>query len=344
MPKIRCTCGRLLKYKPEHAGKVANCPECSTPLTLPPAAASDRPEADNSLSSTGLRLQEEPPLPPPPPPSEWDTRLHAPPSSAREIKEAEAREKPRKTFWHALPATFIYPFHREVAPLLAVGVIVFVLAGYVTAILGCFPLIGWALQIIALVMLFGYLVGYLMEVIAISCTGVEDAPDWPDIREYSESCLQPLGYALAVAIVAFGPTIAYYFATGREPNRNILTILAALGLVYMPMGMLAVSVYRASRSLNPQLVIKAIIRAPLRYLATWVIVVLMWRLNLVILKEMGTLVNVPIFGPIAQWLVMLYCFFVIARVLGILYHSSPVKLAFLNPMPQERKAFTRGGP
>jgi len=331
MPKIRCRCGRLLKYEPKHAGKVANCPECSTPLTLPPVVSSDRSETDNSVSSTGLRLQEEPPLPPPPPPPpEWAERIHAPPSSARAIK---ARDKPRTTFWQALPATFAYPFHREVAPLLIVGVVVLVVGGYLTAILGCFPIIGLALQIIALALLAGYLVGYLMEVIALSCTGVDDAPDWPDLRDFGESCLQPLGYALAVGIVAFGPLAGYYFATGREPSRNILMCLVVFGLLYMPMGMLAVSLFRAGSSLNPWLVIKAVIRVPLRYLATWVIVVIMWRLNLALQEGLGIFVLIPILGPAAGWLVALYCFFVIARVIGILYHYSQDRLGFLNPMP-----------
>lgn len=224
-----------------------------------------------------------------------------------------------------------YPLNKEALPLLLCGVIAFTVVIWLAGFLNWLPLpyLGFILQIVVLVILAGFLAGYLMELIAKSAEGEDDPPDWPEPGDYREEAVEPIGYFLAVGILSFGGAVAYYYACHREPDALIFFLLRAFGCLYMPMGILVVAVYRDVTSLNPWYVIKAISQVPVRYMAVWAFIVAAMQVMMLGLEFATRAIPYDVLRNAVGFAVLFYFLFAMARALGLLYYTSWDRLKWL---------------
>lgn len=253
---------------------------------------------------------------------------------------AEKPTKKRPNFWLVLPFALFYPLRRGGFSLIVCAVVL--VAGVRWAmqffdIARANPMASYlasGMKYFGLVICGGYFAGYLMQIIADSAQGEKVPPDWPDIMEYVQAVIQPLLYFLAMSAFSFAPAIAYYYLQNRQPNPKVFFLLKALGCLYMPMCLIAVSVFRDPRSLNPWYVIKGIIKVAPRYVATWILTVAaLWVVTMLpeYLKRhvVGTtqwhaVARDAIYFGAAFYLLLFVC-----RVLGLLYYTSWHRLRHL---------------
>ena len=185
MPRIECTCKRVLSFRSDQGGKVVKCPACSATIRLPvvqqppfakpsePGSLDDLVEARLSQKAKprgpseataapeeDLKLEVRPPPPPLPPPRE-----RAPPKPAYVSPYPSPRLPAHfQTFWASVPGAFSFPLRGEGLVALIVGLVFFVGARYLLFMLAFFPLIGWILALALYVVMTGYLAGYLMTI------------------------------------------------------------------------------------------------------------------------------------------------------------------------------------
>ncbi len=338
MPKIRCKCKRLLSFKPEQAGKLVKCPACFSTIRLPEVKAAqpspshqgsrdldklleERPasdeggaaKSDTTVSSRNeLKLQPVEPLP------------HRPTRPAREEPAApRSQPSPQRTlisFWAALPGAFAYPLTLDGLAVLFAGVLFFSVARFLVSFLGFVPFIGWALAVLAHIMLTGYFTGYLMSIMETSARGELDPPDWPDLNDCHESVLKPFLFMLVLGGITIGPTLAYsHFA--NSPNDTVAFLILATGLFYFPMGMLCAALTNNLAGLSPLLVFRAVKAAPGRYVTAWLLVIVAVAARLAgqtLLSALG----IPFVSYLLAMAVSFYFMFVAARIMGLLCHTS----------------------
>ena len=334
------------------AGKIARCTGCGRRVHLrPPQAAvqagDDAADADEvALLKT---LDGAPAIAPPEDVSEAALPDVAPPAGpyagppprnpGLPLVEAATETASPPNFWLALPGALVYPLCRGGLTLLLCGVLfytgVWLLANMMLRM--DFPYLSQLVDVargIAMIILTGYLAGYLMKIIADSGEGDATPPNWPDLCAAIENAFKPLLYFAAVGVFAFGAPAAYYHFSGRRPDPQVLFCLKAWGCLYVPMGILACSVFRDPRSLNPWYVIKAIVRVPFRYFAASGITFLaLWAITLLnglLLEGFTEKGMLEVMGRLALFLAAaFYCLFVVARLLGVLFHTSSKELHWL---------------
>ena len=338
MPTIKCECGQELHYGPALYGMRVKCPKCSAVFALP---------NDGSPPPTTPTVQ---PLVAEPVPDARQTAERAPVSSEvhpsprkgaeagviprvrEEHREAEVAEAegagPRPNFWLVLPTTPAYPLRRGGLAMLIGGAVFFAAVKLLQRILIALrqvplaPYFANAMRSFLLVLFAGYLGAYVLDMVGASAHGEDTPPDWPDSTAPVESVVKPFLYLLAIAALAFGPAAGYCHAYKRSADREVLFLLKALGCLYMPMAILAVAVYRDPRSLNPWYVIKGVILVAPRYFAAWILTIVgLWAISRLprVLER-----HVP-YATLRDALLAalaLYCLFVVARVLGLLYYTS----------------------
>ena len=329
----RCTgCGRRVHLKPPRpaaqAGDDTADDEAAllktlgdTPVIAPPE---DRSEAALPDVAPSAEAYAGPPPRNPglPPPVEAATETELPPN-----------------FWFVLPGALVYPLRKGGLTLLLCGVLfyagVWLLANMMLRL--DFPYLSQLVDVargIAMIILTGYLAGYLMKIIADSGEGDDTPPNWPDLCAVIENAFKPLLYFAAVGVFAFGAPAAYYHFSGRRPDPQVLFCLKAWGCLYVPMGILACSVFRDPRSLNPWYVIKSIVRVPFRYFAaSGVTFLALWAITLLnglLLDGFAGKGMLEALGRLALFLAAaFYCLFVVGRLLGVLFHTSRKELHWL---------------
>jgi hypothetical protein len=341
MPQIRCGCKRMLSYRAELAGKVVKCPGCSARIRLPeapPAAAPAAPPARAPDEGRDLELETEAadiPLAASVPtwegaaPSDAPPPSRAPPAEVWVRRPAPAVPKPgaaAQDYWRALPGAFRFPLTADGAVALIAGVVFLTVAHYVMW-LAAFSLLGLVLAGVIYIAGMGYVAGYLMTIIERTAHGDLDPPDWPDLSDWEETVLKPFGYLLGLCILGVGPSIAYHYLA-REPVTAVARAILAVGLFYMPMGMLCVALANDFAGLNPVPVIRAICSVPGRYFVAWVLVV-----ACVAAEIWGSAwvarIQIPILGTVLHEAVSCYFLFVAVRILGLLYSKSARQLNWL---------------
>ena len=111
---------------------------------------------------------------------------------------------------------------------------------------------------------------------------------------------------------------------GQASIDNIFWLLAGIGALYFPMGLLAVAVYDSLGGLNPLVVITSMIKIPYQYLFAIV------GLSLIIMLSLAIQTIVSEYLPIVNGFILtitaLYFAAVEMRILGLLYASNRVEL------------------
>jgi len=253
-----------------------------------------------------------------------------------------------------LPGAFVYPFKGSGLLVLLFGTVLFaalrMFGGGVglrtmMAFRGGIQFSLWGL--IFQVFVTGYLFAYMQAV--IHATAVEDTemPSLPSMTNFWEDILLPCLELLGLVLICFGPALAfgYYMASGEEPRTSLVPVLLglfALGCIYFPMAFLAVAMLDSVMAANPIQIFPAILKAPLEYLTTLVVLAFLIAFRFagdglipeLFPRGLSTHNMAKLFGYLATsafWsVVSLYLLTVAMHILGLLYVSKKEKLGWLD--------------
>lgn len=180
--------------------------------------------------------------------------------AARAQVEIEAPQE--KTFFRELPRAVVYPLRGNGILIVIVATIIFAALDFVSAgILGIF------MKIIAL----GYLFSYVQNIINSTAIGEDRMPDLPGLDDVWGGFLR----LASVSVVSFGPAmvLAYYAIAKEQPAAGVALIPAVIfGCFYFPMAFLAVAINDDVMACNPLVVVPSILRVPLEYFVTVILV------------------------------------------------------------------------
>jgi hypothetical protein len=225
--------------------------------------------------------------------------------------DSHEEKLPSNPFFDQLPGVFVYPFQGHGKYILIAGVIFFL----ILKMLSFMPFIGFFIAIFA----GGYLGAYMMKIIISSSDGKVEAPDWPDFSDFWDDILKPFFLLLSTVVFSFSPVLIYVllfrpgFSLSAVP---VLLFLLMVGLFYMPMSLIAVSLSQTVRSLNPFLVIPSIRKVLLDY------VIAMAVLVLIAIVQKYLVLPVPVIGFVVGHFVSFYFLMVEMRILGLIYYTN----------------------
>jgi hypothetical protein len=188
---------------------------------------------------------------------------------------------------------------------------------------GIAPLIGLP----ASVLIGGYFCAIYFQLIQSSAVGGKEAPEFPETSSILEDIVWPLVQVTIVAVVSFGPLLAYsIWASDNGFNPLISWGLVFFGVIYFPMAMLAVVVLGYTGALSPHIVLPSIIRGGWLYWGAVLMLASLYGLSGIIDQ---TLEDQIVVGHLVMAVVSTYTFMTNARLLGVIYRERQDELGWL---------------
>lgn len=245
-------------------------------------------------------------------------------------RSAVEEKKPRP-FFLELPFAFVYPL-RGPGPFLLLGATAaLVFSAFVTYIPGTRSIAHVNSAILLLVIFVAsYYAACIFRVIQATASGDDDMAEAPDVTSMHDQMGTALLQVVGTIIGCLAPTaLALYLNMQRVIELEWLALaLAVLGLAYLPMALLATAILGSViNGLNPLFVLPAIMRSFVRY------IVILALLTATVIGAIGAgawlnqrLVS---FAAAAALLpIVLYLGVVQARLLGLIYKTSPNRLGW----------------
>jgi hypothetical protein len=256
----------------------------------------------------------------PPPGQAIESPMHA---SMMKRLAAQAAAKPQiGSFWTEMGRSFAYPFRAGGGWRLLIGTLLFAALNFA----GHFSL--WAF-----IFGTGYLFAYIQAHITHSASGEHDPADWPGLSSWWEDIARPCLLYFLVGACSFAPLLAYiFFGAHNEPNPVIVFGLGVLGILYLPMALLATAMSDSFTGLNPLSVFPPIARMPLEYLVLCGMLALTVGLQTIFEKAVESLPipYIKFIAALPEGFVGLYCITVTARALGMLYCTKQEKFGWFD--------------
>jgi hypothetical protein len=240
-----------------------------------------------------------------------------------------------KGFFARLPGAFVYPFRGS-------GLLVLIVSTFVLALMDFLG--GSWLFLFLKIIAYGYLFCFMQNIIHATANEEEEMPDLPGFDDI-------LGGAFrlwVLGLICFGvPSLLLLLQIySALPDSNIqiptsaIIATTVLGCLYFPMAFLAVAMKDTVLAANPLVVIPAILKVPLGYLVTALLVI-----GIYVLRQFGAAAAVlaswtsyhtkvmstmfMTFGLRALWsLVSVYLLTVSMRILGLLYVTNKQKFGW----------------
>jgi hypothetical protein len=234
-------------------------------------------------------------------------------------------------FFAKLPGVFTYPFKGAGPFVLLVCMIVMAALGFLSGGFGYF----------AFALFYGYLFAFMQNIIHSTASEDEELPGWPAWDGIGGCALRLAGALL----FSFGPAIGLevYAIYSEEPAAGLAMLPAMIfGCLYFPMALLAVAMKDSPLAGNPLVVLPAIVKVPLEYLVTVLLlaaVIVIERggeMALTALFPKGMLTHsiatlFEMFAARLLWnFIALYLLAVNMRILGLLYVAKKRKLAWFD--------------
>lgn len=192
---------------------------------------------------------------------------------------------------------------------------------WILNLLGSFSLFGLIFALLA----GGYLSAYMIRVVSSSASGHEELPGWPEFTNLFDSVLVPFFLVTVINLTAFLPAILFWFFFRQDDATSAITLLALsiLGLLYIPIGLLAVALYNTVTALNPLFLIPTIFRVPREYLTACVLFV-----AVAVLQAAGTYLAefIPVAGSLLGAFASLYLLTIGMRIVGLLFFANEERL------------------
>lgn len=237
-------------------------------------------------------------------------------------------------FFSSIPGAFAYPLKARSLTFLICGTIFFAVVDF----LGSYS---WYLQAVYT----GYTFAYLQRIIHTAAQGTDEAPSWPDISAFWDDIMIPFFQTAALVMIWFGPMLALFVWASYEARKGPLDPIAVMqnhpvplaiavvtlvgGAICYPMALLAWAMFDSIVSANPLVVIPAIMRVPLEYLAVLVIVGMIFAVKLGE-KVFSAYFPIPGLGVLLSSAVWLYLLTVQGRLLGLMYYARREKLGWFS--------------
>jgi hypothetical protein len=232
-----------------------------------------------------------------------------------------------KNFYRSIPGAFVYPFKRNGLLLLVSGTVVFgVFDFFISYRVGGKLMVGAIIGGLFAAMAAGYLFLYLQTIITSTALGDDEMPAWPDYEGWWDSAAEPYLRLLVIGLACITPAnLCFWFA--GDAGRLLFVPMLLVGCCYAPMALLAVAMDDSLLALNPMLVVPSILRVPLEYLVSCVMLV-------VLLAGLGGLIQLadnlqqPFISQILGMFLSLYIAVVVMRLLGLLYYTRKERLGW----------------
>jgi hypothetical protein len=233
-------------------------------------------------------------------------------------------------FFARFPGAFIYPFRGSGVLMLLISAVVISFAEGLTG--------AW-MSIPIMIAAYGYIFSFLQNIIHATANEEEEMPGLPGFEDVFGGAFR-LGVTV---VICFGAPVAFFvlklFDVYDAPA-NLLIATMVLGCLYFPMAFLAVAMKDTALAANPLVVIPAILKVPLGYLVTCMVVVGVYMLRLLGDALAGGAQSVGYhtrdmsvmfltFGLRAVWsLIRMYLLVVSMRTLGLLYVTNKHKFGW----------------
>jgi len=246
------------------------------------------------------------------------------------LRTRAVRPVTEKGFFARLPGAFIYPFK-------GTGLLVVIAATLIFAGLDAMSG-GWFFFLIKL-MAIGYLYSFMQNIIHATAAEEAEMPEMPGFDDLFAACFR----FVATVVLCFGLPIGFGIAKvffESEISMSLVVISTILGCLYFPMAFLAVAMKDNIMAANPLVVFPAILKAPLEYLVTAILLTGVFAArsagDMVAsgaadvgfqTREMSTLFIT--FGIRAFWsFCSVYLLTVTMRILGLLYVTKKHKFGW----------------
>jgi hypothetical protein len=332
MIKFNCKiCGQKLNVPGARAGKKGKCPRCKNIVVVPEIQHTDSvinqkdsgiPEfrtqnfADNEILLEAIekdKTQDElfgfskgP---------EKDTEYEQEP----EEEPSDDTELPpeRKLPW--LIDVFLYPICTPGLITLGIIIIIPLLINIFVGLLGPFGILALPFSMLINFVISMYFLWYLAECIRDSAEGGIRAPETFANAPGLGELLGQL-FRLLLCILIFAGPVGYYYIKTDRIDTTFWSLLA-LAVFFLPIGLLAVTMFDSIRGLNPLLLIGSVFSAHFIYLA---LVIILWAIALGVIFILRLLQS--------EWVAFLSGFFVmyillvVAHLLGRFYWRYQKKL------------------
>ena len=223
------------------------------------------------------------------------------------------RDMGEPSFFMALREAWVYPFRKDGWILLAGASLLMALLDAVPGFIAIFVLF-------AMVLLLGYLSAYLQRIVQSSAQGEDRMPNWPDVSDFLGDILSPFLLVIGSVLFCLGPGFVLIF-WGDDSVIRLGVALVIGGLLYLPMGFLAVSMHNSLWALNPMLVFPAIFRVPGQYLVTCIVLAAAVALS-VFSGRLIDMFRIPVLSALLASFTSLYFLTVEMRLLGMLYWTN----------------------
>jgi predicted Zn finger-like uncharacterized protein len=329
--RFKCVkCGGTLSYKGREGQNPQTIKTASKPMPLSPEKTGSGKEIPQGRRTTGIQEQiKEKAL--------KETRKDDPVSgtdgpSPEDLAQARetyvkkgfmATEKERleeKPFFEHFPDVIIYPFSGEGLIMLGIGTVLL-------TVLLLFSKFAFIFGIIGYVFAGGYLSSCMMKIVAYTADGEKDLPDWPDFTDWWDDIIIPMFQMIMVTLVSFAPLMIFmiFGASLHVLSLVIMFVLLIVGILYQPMALIAMSILRNVRALNPLLLVPAIAAVPLDYAIACGVLCLLFICKGIF----HFLVIIPFVGPLLDNFIMLYLLMVEMRILGLVYYTNKEKFGWI---------------
>jgi len=332
MIKFNCEkCGQKLSAPETHSGKKGKCPRCKNIIVVPATL-----NIDSILEKTDIGSAE---------PATKDSAgndilqeviekdqiqddllgLSQVPEKTNEYERESEEEPPddtegppeRKYPWFI--DIFLYPICTPCLVTIGIVIVIPLLINLAMGLLGPFGILLIAPGMFVNFLISMYFLWYLAECIRDSAEGGIRAPETLANAPSLGELLRQL-FRLLISILIFAGPMGYYYIKTHSIDAIFWSLLA-FAVFFLPIGLLAVSLFDSIRGLNPFLLIGSVFSTHFIYFA---LVVILWAIVLsvvFILKTLSSIWAIFLFGYF-----IMYIFFILAHLLGRFYWRYQEKL------------------
>ena len=198
---------------------------------------------------------------------------------------------------------------------------------------------GGIIGIVTTALALGYFFSYAQNIINSTAVDDDEPPDLPGLDDVWGNFFKLLG----VTLMSFGPALVLAFlAIAKEmPSAGVALIPAVIfGCVYFPMAFLAVAINDDVMASNPLVVVPSIIKVPIEYIITVILVAVVFGV-----RSVGDIISDALVGPAlfttsmskmfllfglrAVWaFISVYLLTMTMRILGVLYVTKKHRLGW----------------
>jgi hypothetical protein len=245
------------------------------------------------------------------------------------LETRRARPSAPKGFFARIPGAVIYPFRGTGLLILIFGTLVFAGLSFIS--------MGW-ISIFTKVIALGYLFMYMQNIIHSTAAEEPQMPELPGMDGIFGAFFTFIGTILMSFGLAVGLAVAKFMFDVELIPMSAIMVAVIFGCLYFPMAFLAAAIKDTALAGNPLIVIPSILKVPLEYLVTVVVLTGVFGI-----QKLGDLVaggaGSAVFtshsmsvlfialGFAACWsFISVYLITVNMRILGLLYLTKKQKL------------------